>query len=60
VLLRSFGCGATEYRVGFAHGNNDSNLYRLTPGNIYIAFLDVEKEYVPPDLVQPVRVPLDL
>jgi len=59
VLLRSLGYGATEYRIGFAHGNNDPNLYRLAPGNIYIAFLDIKKENVPANLVQPVHFPLD-
>ena len=58
MLLRSLRYGATECRVGFSYGGNDTNLYRLAP-NAYIEFLDVEKENIPANLVQPVRVMLD-
>jgi hypothetical protein len=60
VLLRSLGYGAAECRVGFAYGSNDTNLYRLALSNSYIEFVDVEKENVPANLVQPVCVLLDL
>ena len=53
MLLRSVRYGATECRVGFAYGSNDTNLYRLAT-NSYIEFLDVEQENVPANFVQPV------
>lgn len=53
VLLRSYRYEATECSVGFAYGSNDTNLYQLAPIS-YIEFLDVEKENVPDNLVQPV------
>jgi len=53
VLLRSLWYGATECRVGISYAGNDTNLYRLVP-NTYIEFLDIEKENVPSNLVQPV------
>ncbi|KIM36506.1 hypothetical protein M413DRAFT_78132 [Hebeloma cylindrosporum] len=55
VLLRSVGYGATECRVGFAYGGNDTNLYRLVPAS-YTEFLGVGKENVPENLVQPWQV----
>lgn len=58
MLLLSVGYGATKCRVGFAYGGNDTNLYRLV-SNSYIEFLDVERENVPTNLLQPVRDLLD-
>ena len=54
VLLRSVRYGATEARVGCAYGGNDTNLYRLV-SNSYTEFLEVGKEGIPENLVQPVR-----
>ena len=48
---------ATESRIGVAYGN-DTNLYSLESSleaNVHIEFLDVEKENVPANIVQPVR-----
>jgi hypothetical protein len=54
VLLQSVRYGATECRVGAAYAGNDTNLYRIGSDG-HIEFLDIEKEKVPENLVQPVR-----
>jgi hypothetical protein len=57
--LQSLGYGATECRVGFAYGANDTNWYRLASGNVYIELLDVKKENLPANFVPLVRDLLD-
>lgn len=41
------------------YGANDTNLYRLASGNVYIEFLDVKKENLLANFTPPVRDLLD-
>ena len=45
---------ATEAMIGLVYDANDTNLYRLELAG-HIEFLDVEKESISANLVQPVR-----
>ena len=45
---------ATEALVGLIYDANDTNLYRLEIAG-HIEFLDVEKESISANIVQPVR-----
>ena len=54
VHLRSVVLAATEALVGTPYDGNDINLYRLESDR-HIEFLDVEKESVSANLVQPLR-----
>jgi len=54
VRLLSGVLAATEALVGIAYDADDTNLYRLE-SVVHIEFLDIEKEGVTANLVQPVR-----
>lgn len=54
MCLQSGVLAATEARVGLVYDANDTNLYRLEFVG-HIEFLDVEKEAISENIVQPVR-----
>jgi len=54
VRLLSGVLAATEALVGLAYDADDTNLYRLEYAG-HIEFLDIEKEGIAANLVQPVR-----
>ena len=58
VRLVSGVLAATEGLIGLAYDADDTNLYRLESVS-HIEFLDIEKEGVTANLVQPVRDLLD-
>ena len=58
MRLQSGILAATEALVGLGYDVNDTNLYRLEFVG-HIEFLDVEKEGISANLVQPVRDLLD-